>query len=455
MWARMRLDISWSDLAYGLWHCLRLGGRRITSSDVEQRWSDEDDSLTCLSVRSGFDLILGTLKLPARSEVLITAITIPDIVNVLERHGLVPVPVDMYESDFTLDIGALHRAITSATRAIIVTHLFGGHACIEPIIQLARQHQLAVIEDCAQAYIGPNYRGHPSALAAMFSFGTIKTATALGGALISVSDSNLLSAMRQRHSAYPRQSRGTYMCRLLKYAMLKFLSIRPVFTAMIHAFRVLGLDYNRVINNSARGFSGADLIRQIRRQPSAPLLGLLERRLRRFNPAQLRRRTSQANRLAKLIGPQTVRPGADMANHSHWVFPVLAIEPDSLIAALAASGFDATRGERLCVVNPPQDRHELEPTVARTILAQSVFLPCCSGMSESALKKMAEIVVDHSVMSHTDSPRLHSRATEDGDQRDPLPTRSRGVSRQDSDHTAVCDVGDEDCPTLKVSPTRR
>ena len=50
-------------------------------------------ALACLSVRSGFDLLLAALDLPPKSEVLITALTIPDMVRIIKDHDLVPVPL--------------------------------------------------------------------------------------------------------------------------------------------------------------------------------------------------------------------------------------------------------------------------------------------------------------------------------------------------------------------------
>jgi dTDP-4-amino-4,6-dideoxygalactose transaminase len=385
----MRLEISWSDLAWGLCCCI---GGRTSAEAVERQWSAEDDALACLSVRSGFDLLIEALDLPAGSEVLISAITIPDMVRILERHGLVPVPVDLRQSDLAPQSDVLRNAVTPRTRAIIVTHLFGGRVSMEPIFRLAGRYDLAVIEDCAQAYVGPDYRGDPRSLAAMFSFGTIKTATALGGALLRVSDAAILGEMRSRQAGYPRQTRGKFLRRLLKYAVLKALTPRAIFAALVGTCRRLGIDHNRAITNTARGFARADLFEQIRRRPSVPLLALLGRRLRRFDPSRLKHRADQGERLAQLIGPRASRPGAKMDRHTHWVFPILTEEPGTSVVVLAAAGFDATRAERLCVVDPPEDRPELDPATARMILAHSVFLPCTSTMPSGTLTRLADVV---------------------------------------------------------------
>ncbi|MEX2558766.1 MAG: DegT/DnrJ/EryC1/StrS family aminotransferase, partial [Pirellulales bacterium] len=194
MWARKRLDIGWFDLGYATLCCCLPGRRAERQRCIESLWSGSGDTLACLSVRSGFDLLLEALALPPGSEVLVSALTIKDMVRIIDEHGLLAVPVDLEPGAMAPDLDSLRQAITPATRAILVAHLFGGRIDLEPIVRLAEEHGLLVIEDCAQAYVGPHFVGHPGVAASMFSFGPIKTATALGGGLIRVADPALVEA---------------------------------------------------------------------------------------------------------------------------------------------------------------------------------------------------------------------------------------------------------------------
>ncbi len=183
--------------------CLTRWDRAGLADDLEDLWSAADDAFACLSVRSGFDLWLKALQLPVGSEVLVSAITIRDMVRIIESHGLVPVPVDLQPDDLSVDLESLERAISPRTRAILVAHLFGTRQRLEPILDIARRHGLFVAEDCAQAFAGRHYTGHPQADISMFSFGSIKTATALGGAMLCVRDAQILAQMRQLQKSYP------------------------------------------------------------------------------------------------------------------------------------------------------------------------------------------------------------------------------------------------------------
>lgn len=77
--------------------------------------------------------------------------------------GATPVFADIEEGTFNLDPAKLAAAITPRTKGIIVVHLFGQPARMDEIMAVANQHQLFVIEDCAQA-VGARYRGTPVGL---------------------------------------------------------------------------------------------------------------------------------------------------------------------------------------------------------------------------------------------------------------------------------------------------
>jgi len=87
----------------------------------------------------------------AGGEVITTPMTFCATVNAIIHAGATPVLVDITPESLNLDIDALEDAITPATRAIVPVH-FAGYPCDMPrILDLARRHDLAVIEDCAHA----------------------------------------------------------------------------------------------------------------------------------------------------------------------------------------------------------------------------------------------------------------------------------------------------------------
>ncbi len=85
-------------------------------------------------------------------EVITVPFTFVATVAAIEYAGAVPVFVDVDAAFHTMDPAALERAITPRTRAVVPVHLFGQPADMDPIIDIARRHKLAVIEDACQAH---------------------------------------------------------------------------------------------------------------------------------------------------------------------------------------------------------------------------------------------------------------------------------------------------------------
>lgn len=388
-------DISWRDLAIGAMALLQPRNPDTIQTQIETLWSANHDSLVCLSVRSGFDLWLQALTLPPGSEVLVSAITIPDMVRILEHHGLVVVPVDLDMATLSIDCVSLERSLTSRTKAILVAHLFGSRMSLAPIAEFARQHNLLLIEDCAQAYDGSEYRGHPASDISLFSFGPIKTHTALGGGLLRCQNQSVLTKMRSLQATYPRQRSSAFLKRVGLFALLKLLAQPMIFGWFVQVCRWRGQNHDRVLYQALRGFAGQDLFQRLRQQPCMPLLRLLKRRLTQIDYASIDRRFDLADRLIAAL-PDVDRPGYHAKIHTHWVFPIQTQAPDQLVNRLWQAGFDATQtASSLIVISPPDDCPHLMPNQASQALAEIIYLPMYSRMSDDDLQSLSEIVNAH------------------------------------------------------------
>ena len=392
MWARVKLDVAWADLAFGLHRCVMAPERVVLEQAIERRSSPTGSAFVCLSVRTAFDLTLHALALPAGSEILFSALNIKGMVKIARRLELVPVPLDL-ELDCMLPTPeSVERALTQRTRALVVAPLFGTRGDLSALIATARGHGLRVIEDCAQAFSGLGYAGHPEADVSMFSFGPLKFATALGGALVHVRDPALLEAMRNREASYPALSTSAYAVRLLEFAALKAVSTRPVLGALTGALRLVGLDYEDALAEPVRGVASLGSPSKLRRRCPTAMLALLERRLLGFDAARFETRSRVGRRLLELLDENVVCPAARSRIHHFWAFPILVENPDTVMYALRRAGFDAATLRRSATVAPPVDRPWLDPVVARDALAHLLVLPCYEGMPERELRRLAEVV---------------------------------------------------------------
>ena len=126
--------------------------------------------ISCGNGTDALQLSMMGLGLKPGDEVITTNFTFIATIEVVALLGLKPVIVDPDPDSFNISTEAIRRAITPRTRAIVPVHLFGQCADMEAIMNLARDHNLFVIEDGAQA-TGADF---------IFSDGTIKKAGTIG-----------------------------------------------------------------------------------------------------------------------------------------------------------------------------------------------------------------------------------------------------------------------------------
>src|SRR5262249_31036689 len=147
------------------------------------------------------------------------------------------------------------------------------------------------------------------------------------------------------------------------------------------------------INHSAKSFLETDF-RAIRQRPCGPLLAMLLRRLRRFDPQRVAARTPGGRVLARRPGEAVLRPGAEVQPHQYWLVSVMVEEPKEAIAALFAAGFDATRASSMRPIDPPPDRPELDPVCGREAIDKMVFVPCYADLPHAEVERMAQVLLD-------------------------------------------------------------
>jgi dTDP-4-amino-4,6-dideoxygalactose transaminase len=139
----------------------------------------------CVGVANGLDaltLSLRALELPAPSDVLVASNTYIATILAIVQAGHRPVLVEPDLATYNIDPARLKAALTPATKAICITHLYGKSCDMDGIMAFAREHGLEVIEDCAQSH-GAQFKGKTTGtfgIAGCFSFYPTKNLGCLG-----------------------------------------------------------------------------------------------------------------------------------------------------------------------------------------------------------------------------------------------------------------------------------
>ena len=142
-------------------------------------------SISFSSGRTALWAILKALGIKNGDEILLQAYTCVVVPNSITSFNAKPVWVDINPKTFNMDVEDLKKKISKKTKAVIVQHTFGQPAEIEKIVEIAREHDLLVIEDCAQS-LGGEYRGKKLGAfgdVAFFSFGRDKIISSVFGGM--------------------------------------------------------------------------------------------------------------------------------------------------------------------------------------------------------------------------------------------------------------------------------
>lgn len=188
--------------------CLRTGW--VSSAghflkDFEESWAEYCGMAYGVAVCNGtaaLDAAVSCLSLGAGNEVVMPSLTIISCAQAVVRHGARPVLVDCDPDTWCMDVEAVRRAVTSATRAIMVVHMYGHPVDMDPIRVIARDHGLAVIEDAAEAH-GAEYKGHRCG-----SLGDISVFSFYANKVITTGEGGMLLTDDERYAAHARAYRN-------------------------------------------------------------------------------------------------------------------------------------------------------------------------------------------------------------------------------------------------------
>lgn len=180
-------------------------GWYVLGEEVERfevRFADYCGAAYCIGVGNGYDalvLCLRALEIGPGDEVVVPASTFVATWLAVSAVGATCVPVEPEADGVNIDASLIEASITSNTKAILPVHLYGHPANMERINAIAKDRELKVIEDCAQAHGArwQNAKAGSSCDLGAYSFYPAKNLGAMGdGGAIVTSDSNLAEKIR-------------------------------------------------------------------------------------------------------------------------------------------------------------------------------------------------------------------------------------------------------------------
>jgi len=306
------------------------------------------------SCTTALHLALVALEIGPGDEVLVPDFTFPATANVVVQQHAVPVLVDIDLDTFTINIEDFASKISSKTKAVIPVHAFGLAADMDPILQLAKKHDFAVIEDAACA-LGARYKGlQCGALGDLgcFSFHPRKSITTAEGGMITTNSDVLASkiSLLRSHGGVRRQGR--------------------------FSFEEAGFNYRLSEIHGAMGIQ----------------------QMKKFERILALKRKLAVSLSERLDGIETVTlPGQpDYAHHTYQSYVVMlqdGIDRDTIIQEMYAKGIETTIGTYSLHLEPYFARkYRYSPgeiVNSRAAYKRSLTLPLYAGLNDAEIEFIA------------------------------------------------------------------
>jgi perosamine synthetase len=168
------------------------------------------------TARTAIYLTLKSLIKPGQ-RVLLSPLTIVDVINMVICAGGVPTFVDLEKNTCNMDAAEVERQITRDTGAVLVTHLHGLACDIERIRAIGEKNGVPLVEDAAQAFssqVGGRWVG-TFGRAGIFSFGLYKIVNAFFGGMVVTNEESLYRQLKDQMNSFPLMKRSALLHRVL------------------------------------------------------------------------------------------------------------------------------------------------------------------------------------------------------------------------------------------------
>ena len=352
--------------------------------------------------------LLQAMELPAGGDVIMSPVTIPDVVNAVLLAGLRPVFVDLGERTCNMDPEALAAALSERTCAILVTHLCGLPTDMDRVMAVAQPRDLPVIEDCSQS-MGGSWRDQAPGLvghAGVYSLTTLKPVSSFYGCLAVSRDEDLLSRVSGLTAHYPPPKASDFLGVIARDTLFYLVTHPRLFSwGTYYAARVLerlapvgtseiqkgNLPLVRFQPSTRRSAWPATMLVQYTDCQAAIALPALERM-----PEETAHRVALATHLYARLEAHGV-PGLPVIPSGgeavYWRCPLWTTARDELRAWLTDRYVDTATSGLLCATREPafSDLHRPAPHADR-FMDQVLFLPIHPSMTEDDMTYVADCV---------------------------------------------------------------
>ena len=405
---RTRLYVSNAELVASLGRLVLSGpGAGVPVAELEKAFAEKWQAAAAVAgpyARTCFYFLLKSFNLPENSEIITTPINIHDIFNMILCAGFRPKFIDIDPASYQMSPDVLEQAITPATRAVFVTHLFGIVPDMERIAAICKKHNLLLIEDASHSF-GATLRGKQMGTfgkAAIFSFSSLKSiSTGYGGMVIS-DDSRLIANIQQSLNGLRACTVRDMQGILRKNIFIGLVTQRLLFGyGAFPAIRFLNRLDPKIVSRLQTDNPDQKLLHEVPPEwlwRFSPLQADLAMRCLKRLDAENAIRQKHARIVLDALGPHAPdRLPALLADAENvfWRFPFKVPEGHEFAKFMNRYGIDVTTTLLPCCSQMEIFRGYAAPTPhASAAVRETFFLPIEHSLTEKQVSALAEAAVE-------------------------------------------------------------
>ena len=243
---RAKLYNTFHEILLGSIRLIFLNGRssvRVHELETQlKKYFGVKNIISTSSARMGFHLLLKSFKLRPGDEVLLTPLTVPDMVNAIHILGLRPVFVDVSYENHNINFEDLCRKITFRSKVLLLTHLSGFVPNMEALTELAKNKNIYLVEDISQSY-GAKYgrkKLGTFGIASIGSYSMGKMISSFGGGVLLSNDDDISKYIRNKLSTVKYFNRFLMIKISIQYLKFSILTNSIIFNvAVIKILKIL------------------------------------------------------------------------------------------------------------------------------------------------------------------------------------------------------------------------
>lgn len=362
-------------------------------SKFENNFSEYIGTKYSISVSSGrfaFYCILEALGITENDEIIIPAYTFKAVPRTILKLGAKPVFADIDENTLNINSKNIEKNITSRTKAVVATHLFGSPADLDDLSKICHDHGLNLIEDCAHS-CGATYSGKKVGSfgkASFFSFGISKNINTFGGGMITTNDEAIFKFIRKKLQEFCFPPSKSILAESAKTFFYSLLLNPQVYSLLTHQllFIINSLGFDPMAKLRSRSFEFADKWAKMANLQSCIGVRLLQR-LDRLNEMKFRKIKYLKERLNQNL---SIQGYSEKAMPCFLYLAILCKDPINAQKKLFKNGIDSDRFFMQNCARLFGDQHIF--SVTENVCNRVLLIQFPHDLSEEKINELAAIL---------------------------------------------------------------